>query len=311
MLEKSGFGSIEKRRTWSKLVLGFADHQLLLANHITIPENIDFTQIQTNLLILFCYFYHYSREYAVLSSKPDEFVLPGKTNITWSLFEPGVISSFVAPLRRLSTFGRFDERELSQFFRLSGNTLSSLRWILHPIYDFWFQPLNKFVLEINKDRVSLPRKEQTPPQTAIRSLKLLLFLKVGKPTLAPYLQLPQVNDAETIDKPRTRLLQAADSDTTDTNHWRELYYEKVLEVQKLSQQLIRKSDNVSDLDILTVYEELLRTHGDFQVLFTGLLPHRGPKTNMRKWRTVERTMLNLRSLFIQRGFIALVKPMTL
>ncbi|MDM8529100.1 hypothetical protein QUF58_12950 [Anaerolineales bacterium HSG24] len=295
--KETGFDIIENRSAWAKLVLEFTRHRLDLANKISLPEGIQFSTIQTILLIQFCYFYYFGREYAALSSERNEYVLPEKKDITWALFEPGVISEFISPLRKLTIFNQFDERELAQFFKLSGNPLKSLRWILKPVYREWFQPLRRSLMKLNTDKILSDARFSLAVLAEDQGNNMMEKMSPSPIQNPTYLSLPQV-DTENHKEDEEKDILAEQ----EQKNWEQLYYEKILEVQRLRQQLMEKTEGISNNEILELFEELLRFPGEFDVLFSKVLPYRKGGLS-KKWRTLERTMLNLRSLFVKSEFV--------
>lgn len=288
----TGFDTPEGRNTWAKIVFEFTKNKFSISKNVELPQDIEMSKTQTIFTILFCYFYYYNREYTELSSQPSEFMLPQNNAITWALFEPGVISAFISPLRKIPVFNAFDERDLAYFFRLSGNPLQSLRWILKPVYREWYRPLLRSIAQLDIQKaLSEPRFAWKTPLD--RQLKKGLSIHTSNST---FLNLPNSlpKDMSTPEENKSMPLQ-------EEENLEKLYYDKVLEVQKLRQQLLEKGEGIPTNSALEVFDDLLRFPGEFENLFTQILPYRS-RTNMRKWRTVERTMLNLRSLFVTSGF---------
>lgn len=281
IIQDTGFDVVENRNTWVKLVLEFTKYKFELGDKTRLPENIHLSTSQTILLILFCYFYYFNKDYAELSSYNGQFVLPEKTHITWALFEPGVISQFIAPLRKLSVFGQFDERDLPQFFKLSGNPLTSLRWILQPIYEERFLPVHRSVLSL--DRALILSNDRFSLSALTVHQEEQVVINTSSPNIS-FLSLPQ------IDQENHHAIKQAPPDKQETisigktTNWEQSYYQKVREVQELRQQLIEKDDYVSNTELLSVFEELLRLPGEFEELFLKIVPNDRHNARMRKWR---------------------------
>lgn len=290
--EQTGFATAAARDYWRQLLLSFVHHKMALIDYIPLESPRMLSPFQTNFFLLFCYFYHHNEDYTKLHRTKDLNTLPEKRHITWSLFDPGVFSRFIAPLRKIKSISDFDERELADLLRLSGNSLTSLRWVLHPLYTEWFLPIRRQLLQLHS-RNQAP--EAQPIDRPLTSEPVAAKPAPEPPVAEPVIlfSMPQITPEEYrgLGDHGSRwsppLQEAAPAALQHNQGWGVGPSE---------------GDTIPEIRFIAVFEEFLRTPGDFEQLFSSVLPNSRESKRRASWRLVERTLLSLRSLFIQGGF---------